>query len=93
MQSLAQTSPTECRAQADSNEALHDLKLLVLVNRGKRSFENALKSWDRHNLFHLVSKQYFPKPGIGTNIERIKGQNLTSKKTLADLAKSLEEQA
>ena len=68
---LAQTSPTECRAQADSNEALHDLTLLVLVNRGKRSFENALKSWDRHNLFHLVSKTivFFQNLGIGTNIE------------------------
>ena len=87
---LAQTSPTECRAQADSNEALYDLTLLVLVNRGKRSFENALKSWDRHNLFHLVSKTivFFQNLGIGTNIEedpRVK--ILLQKKPLSDLAK------
>ena len=91
---LAQTSPTECRAQADSNEALHDLTLLVLVNRGKRSFENALKSWDRHNLFHLVSKTIvFPKPWYRTNIEEDQGsKSYFTKKALLDLARSLEEQ-
>ena len=86
---LAQTSPTECRAQADSNEALHDLTLLVLVNRGKRSFENALKSWDKHNLFHMVSKTivFFQNLGIGQTSRRIQGsKSYFTKKPLLDLA-------